>query len=357
MSCCDENADGGESYAGLIAGAVICLFLGVVFFGWSAGARRVQIRDAEACSSAFGGSNAVASTGGGLSNNRSGGAGETVRTLRFLELLREFFPAERREMLEKAIAEGVEKQPDRFAKLSLRYMELFGRLMREGKLGAYYGLLKKEHLRSPADVNLLRVLAAVASMPSMDIRDEYETWLAELAKVDSHEDVLFPYAKTLLGKGEAGKAYEEICRTVGDHPSEAQETLTNALRLFTEGRAENERAKIVERLKSMADLHPFHANSCGETLYRDGKLDDAAYFYRKCLNETSSAFYRELSDVKLCTIAVRQKTASDRTVSRLKDLAANSRTPVVRTDARRALISMNVDPPNWSGSSNRPKDN
>ena len=347
----------GRSCSGLIVGAVICLLGGIVFFGWSTGLRQAPAHDAEAHSPAPGESNAVANTGGGLANGRRGKAAGIVRTLRFLELLREFFPADRREMLEKAIADGVEKQPDRFAKLSLRYMELYGQLMRAGQLGAYYELLKKEHLKIPTDLNLLRVLTAIASMPSMNLRNEYEMWLAELAKVDSHEDVLFPYAKILLAKCNAKKAYEEVCRTVGDHPAEAQEMLTNALRVFTEGKAENECAQIVERLKSMADLHPFHANSCGETLYKNGKLDDAAYFYRKCLVETRSTFYKELSDVKLCTIAVRQNKASDRTIARLKDLAANSRTPVVRTDARRALISMNIDPPNWSGSANRPKDN
>ena len=169
-------------------------------------------------------------------------------------------------------------------------MELYGYLKKAGKLGAYYDALKKEHLRNPKDMNVLRILAAVSSIPSMNLRNEYETWLAELAKVDSHEDVLFPYAEMFLAKGDAKSAYEQVCRTVSEHPIEGPEMLTNSLRIFTENKAADECVQIVGQLKAIDDLDPFHANCCGETLFKDGKLDDAAYFYRKCSTETDSTF-------------------------------------------------------------------
>lgn len=338
----------------LMIGTGCCLFLVVAFAVWSFWKRQTTRQEIEERELMQDSTNGIANFGVENKKDRGNAPSGMTRTLRFLELLKDFFPADQQEGLKKTIAEGVEKQPDRFGKLAIQYMELYGYLKKAGKLGAYYDALKKERLRNPKDMNVLRILAAVASIPSMNLRNEYETWLAELAKVDSHEDVLFPYAEMLLTKGDAKRAYEQICRTVSEHPSEGPEMLTNSLRIFTENKAADECVQIVGQLKAIDDLDPFHANCCGETLFKDGKLDDAAYFYRKCSTETDSTFFRELADVKLGTIEARQNKASAQTVARLKDLAANSRTPVVRKDARRALISLNIDPPNQPSNSNHP---
>ena len=335
-------------------GTGCCLFLVAAFAVWSFLQRQTARPEIEERELMQVSTDALANSDVENKKDKGSAPTEMTRTLRFLELLEDFFPVDQQEGLKKAIAEGVEKQPDRFGKLAIQYMELYGYLKKAEKLGAYYDALKKEHLRNPRDMNVLRILAAVASIPSMNLRSEYETWLAELAKVDSHEDVLFPYAEMLLAKGDAKSAYEQICRTVSEHPIEGPEMLTNSLRIFTENRAVDECVQIVGQLKAIDDLDPFHANCCGEMLFKDGKLDDAAYFYRKCSTETDSTFYRELSDVKLCTIDVRQDKTTEQTIARLKELAANSRTPVVRKDARRALISLNIDPPNQPSNSNYP---
>jgi len=266
-----------------------------------------------------------------------------VRTMRFLELLRQFFPKDQQSGLDKVIAEGVDKQPDGFTKLSFKYMELYGYLKNEGKLGAYYEALKKEHWKNPNDINVLRILAAVSSIPSTGLRNEYETWLAELATVDTHEDVLFPYTELLLSKGDAAKAYEQVCRVVSEHPEEASEMLTNSLRVFAEYKDASEWAKIVELLKAETSLDPFHANCCGDVLYKSGDLENAEYFFRTCSTTTDSKYYRELADVKICMIMAKEGKPSNEMVSRLKELATDSSTPAVRKDARRALNLLNIE--------------
>ena len=45
-----------------------------------------------------------------------------VRTMRFLELARQFVPEDQRAGIDKDIAKGVDAQPDRFAKFTIQYM-------------------------------------------------------------------------------------------------------------------------------------------------------------------------------------------------------------------------------------------
>lgn len=267
------------------------------------------------------------------------------RTMRFLELATRFLSKESQLALQKVIDEGVDKQPDSFAKLSVKYMDLIGYLRSEGKLSAYYELLKEVFEKNPNDINTLRMLAAVASIPSMNKHDEYEYYLSKLAAIDTSEDVMFPYAKVMLEKGKPRYAYSLVLRTLAEHPEQMSEMLTNTLWLFDKYKAKNERNLIVNELMGIDNIDPFRASRCGDVLFKAGEFDDARYFYEKCCdNSSASDFLRELSTVRLCTTEVVRGNWNQETVERLNLLSKSASTPAVRHEAIKALSRIGVDP-------------
>ena len=86
---------------------------------------------------------ANSSTNIGKSTNGNDKSKQRNRTMRFLELATQFLSKESQVALQKAIDEGVDKQSDSFARFSIDYMELLGGLKREGKLLAYYDVLRE----------------------------------------------------------------------------------------------------------------------------------------------------------------------------------------------------------------------
>lgn len=277
------------------------------------------------------------------------------RTMRFLELATQFLSKESQIALQKVIDEGVDKQSDSFARFSIDYMELLGGLKREGKLLAYYNVLIGAFKKTPNDINLLRMIAAIASIPSLNKQDEYEYYLSRLAERDTNEDVIFPYAKMQLQNGDARKAYALIVQTVTEHPEQALDILTNALRIFTDYKAVTEKAQVVNRLKTLTDIDPLRANWCGNTLFKDGDLNNAEYFYERGLVTSDSKSLRDMADVKLCVIKVHRGEVDSQTVDRLKNLAENASVPAVQNEAKKALISLNIDLPNQPSNSNQPE--
>lgn len=264
-----------------------------------------------------------------------------VRTMRFLELARQFVPEDQRAGIDKDIAKGVDAQPDCFAKFTIQYMEFFGYLKNNGLIEAYYDALKKEYLKNSNDINVLRFLAAIASIPSLNRRNEYEAWLERLAMVDSHEDVLFPYAEMLVEKGLISESYEVICRGVESHPEEMVEILSNSLQMYVDCKAESEVSLIVDRLKQIK-MDVFHSSRCGETLYKNGMIDDAAFFYQQCLDSREQTLFRDIAMVRLCDVDIRQDKISDQVIVNLKRLLT-SEVPMIRREARKVLISHNID--------------
>ncbi|MBP3406937.1 MAG: hypothetical protein J6N18_12605 [Kiritimatiellae bacterium] len=279
------------------------------------------------------------------------------RTMRFLELALQLVSPESRSALQKVIDAGVDKQPDSFAKLGIEYMELFGYFKKNGKLPTFYDLLKEGLEKSPEDINLLRMLSAVASIPSMNKRDEYEYYLSKLAEIDTHEDVIFPYAKVILEKGDSEKAYSLIQQTVVDHPEQAVEILTNALWLFDKHKATVERDSIARNLMGLPRIDAFRASRCGDIMFKAGELDCARFFYERCLSDSTSDFLNDLSNVRLCTIAATRGDWNNKTVERLNILAKNSSVPAVRHEASKTLLRIGVNPPNKHQNFNSQKSN
>ena len=299
--------------------------------------------------------NANSSTNIGKSANGNYKLRQHNRTMRFLELATQFLSKESQIALQKVIDEGVGKQSDSFARFSIDYMELLGGLKRDGKLLAYYDVLIGAFKKTPNDINLLRMIAAIASIPSFNKQNEFEYYLSILAERDTNEDVIFPYAKMQLENGDARKAYALIEQTVTDHPEQALDILTNALRIFTEHKAVTEKVQVVNRLKTLTDIDPLRANWCGNTLFKDGDLNNAEYFYERGLVTSDSKSLHDMADVKLCVIKVRRGEVDSQTVDRLKNLAENASVPAVQNEAKKTLISLNIDLPNQPSNSNQPE--
>lgn len=269
------------------------------------------------------------------------------RTMKFLELALQFFPIDAQQGLRDIIKNGAGKEPDEFAELSIKYMDMYAFLKKQGKLHLYYEALKMAHQNNPDDINVLRILAAVASIPSLGKMGEYEGWLEELAMRDTREDVLFPLMEIYLNRGEKSNALGLVRKCVEDHPEQSQVMLMNSLRVFCENEngTDEMRSAVVGMLKAKNDLNPFVANCCADSLFGIQNYNDAEVFYRQCYEKTDSNFQKELCEARLDAIKIQQGRHNDETVASLLRLAEKSHTPKVKKEATRLLVSLRVDLP------------
>ena len=275
--------------------------------------------------------------------------------LKFLDVMWPFLPERYQKMIDEAKAHGGLRTPKTFSEVA-GMAELVGHITKSGKLKDFYAALKDASAKDPDNLNLLRMLVLASSIQGFDER-EYEANLAALAARDTNADVLFPYAQLQLEKGDAESAYSWIQKNVSEHPEQAASTLTSSLRIFTKAKATKQKELLVTQLKN-TNVDAFQADCCGEYLYGDGDLADAAFFYEKNADSKDHPFFREAAQVKLCRIKIANKAQDEQTIEMLKELAMNSDTPAIKAEAHRALSALNIDLPySTDNSNNKPSDN
>jgi hypothetical protein len=263
--------------------------------------------------------------------------------VRFLELALPFIPDGQKATVEAMIQAGGDAMPDGFSKLAERHMELFGLLRRTGKLSAYYETLKRAFSADPDDLDLLRILAAAASIPSLDKADDFERWLRELMKRDGREDVAWPLANVLTRKGDPQAALDILLQSAGAHPEQAAGLLATSLRLFAERDAPGQLSAAVTRLKSEPNLSALFAEIAGGTLMAAERYQDADYFYTLGIANADEPYLKEVCQVKHCRIQTMTGTQNEETVAALRELAQSALLPNVQKEARRMLVSLNPD--------------
>lgn len=284
----------------------------------------------------------------GDESNAVTGKRQMVRTMRFLEIARQFIAEDQRAEIDKTIAAGVDALPDGFAKFSAQHMDFFGYLKNKGVLLKYYDALKKEFLRSKgtADINVLKFLVAIASIPSLKKQDEYSTWLNELFLLDTHPDVAFLVAEMKTFRGSADEAIRAIRISSQEHPRESSGLYLNALRLFAESKASVQMEEVLSVLKDEQRLDSLACMMGGDIMSKVERNTEAEQFYQKALVRLSDKDegIKGLCRVRqLRSIVKSGKEIPPSALNELRDLANDAEMPIERLEARQLLISLNAD--------------
>ena len=268
-----------------------------------------------------------------------------VRTMRFLELARQFVPEGQRAEIDKGIAKGVDAQPDRFAKFTIQYMEFFGYLKNKGLIEAYYDALKKEYLKNSNDINVLRFLAAIASIPSLNRRNEYEAWLGEMMLLDKHSDVALQLAEVKVSKGANEEAMNTLKISENEYPDEASGLYLNALRLFADNRDILHIEEVMPYLREEQRLDSLSCMMGGDILAKIDRNADAEQFYQKAISRATSNDdgIKTLCRVRCLRSAMKcGKEIEPQEIIDLRNMAANATVPIVKQEACKVLILLNL---------------
>ncbi len=268
--------------------------------------------------------------------------------LRFFDVMTPYLSKDEVVAIATACDSGRFRAPNTFTDMT-RMAEIVGAIQHNGKLNEFYDALKVASMKYPSDINILRMMVLVSSIHGFR-EGEYNENLAKLAALDSRSDVAFPYAQQLLAGGDAEAACSCVFKSASDHPEEASGTLSNALRIFVDAKADGQKQLVLGRLKE-TKLDAFEAGCCGDILYNSGDVENAAYFYKKNTAAETDALNREIARLRLCQIEIKGGSRSEETLATLKELALST-TPMVKAGAGKTLAEIGVDVPTRGKTSN-----
>lgn len=268
---------------------------------------------------------------------------------RFLDVMRPFLPEKYQKIFEKAEAEGRQWAPKTFSEMA-DGAELVGHIANSGKLMEFYRELQKAAEDNPSNVNLLRMMVLVTSFQGFP-GEEHAKNLSRLAVLDSHADVVLPFAQMLSEQGNFEAAYSWLQKSAAVHPEQAAGTFTSALPFFADVAAAEQKSLVVDHLKGM-ELTASQADRCGGYMYDADDIDDAIYFYKQNANRENNPFFREVAQVRLCEIQIAKGRQDEKTIATLKELALHSPTPAIKIEASRSLASIGIELSDENNTSN-----
>ena len=196
------------------------------------------------------------------------------------------------------------------------------------------------------DINVLRFLAAIASIPSLNRRNEYEAWLGKMMLLDKHSDVALQLAEVKVSKGASDEAMNTLKISASEYPDESSGLYLNALRLFADNKDIMHIEEMMPYLREEQRLDSLSCMMGGDILAKIDRNADAEQFYQKAISRVTSNDdgIKDLCRVRCLRSAMKcGKEIEPKEISDLRNMAANATVPIIKQEARKLLISLNLD--------------